>query len=77
MNKTESSSLLLSESELEELVGSPRVCSQIEWLTKNRWRYVLSRTGRPRVSRAFAMAVLGSSTTQASPTEPIWSTEAR
>jgi len=65
--------LLLTNDELAELVGSSRVCAQITWLQKNGWRYVLSRTGHPRVSRDFFLDAMGRQDAfRASRSEPNW-----
>lgn len=44
--------LCLTEDELRDLTDSPFASLQMEWLDANRWPYVLSRRGKPKVARA-------------------------
>jgi hypothetical protein len=67
-------SILLNSDELTELTGTKRVCLQIDWLNRHGWRYVLSRTGAPRVAREYFSSRLGQvSERQESQSAPDWS----
>jgi hypothetical protein len=53
-------SLCLTDDELlEDLTGSPLPSLQMQWLDAQRWIYVVSRRGRPRVARAYAEQRMG------------------
>ena len=43
--------LFLSHDELADLTGFKAPHCQARWLTRNRWRYVLTRRKEPRVAR--------------------------
>ena len=43
--------LFLTRSELVELTGFKAAHCQARWLTRNRWRFVLTRRNEPRVAR--------------------------
>ena len=43
--------LCLTPAELIELTGFKAAHCQVRWLTRNRWRFVLSRSKAPRVAR--------------------------
>ncbi len=46
--------MFLTAEELAELTGYVRQADQRRWLTKHRWIFEVSVTGRPVVSRKFA-----------------------
>jgi hypothetical protein len=43
--------LFLTRAELVELTGFKAAHCQARWLTRNRWRFVLTRRNEPRVAR--------------------------
>jgi hypothetical protein len=43
--------LFLTRDELAELTGFKAAHCQARWLTRNRWRFVLTRRNEPRVAR--------------------------
>lgn len=43
----------LTNEELSALAGSRQKSLQIEWLNSEGWPHVITRTGHPRVSRAY------------------------
>ena len=45
------SDLFLTADELADLTGFKAPHCQARWLTRNRWRYVLTRRNAPRVAR--------------------------
>ena len=45
--------MFLSPEELRELTGGAIRRKQIEWLRRERWRFVLDLGGRPRVDRRY------------------------
>jgi hypothetical protein len=45
--------MFLSPEELRELTGGAIRRKQIEWLRRERWRFVLDLEGRPRVDRRY------------------------
>lgn len=45
--------MFLSHEELRELTGGAIRRRQIEWLRRERWRFVLDLDGRPRVDRRY------------------------
>ena len=57
--------LRLSSEELNELIGSNRKKSQIEWLGTRGWRFDLDVNGSPIVMRSFLENRLGVSTGRA------------
>lgn len=69
-------SLCLTDAELSDLVGSPLAGLQMEWLDAQRWPYVLTRRGKPRVARALfeqRMGVTVAANDAGVRTEPDWS----
>ncbi|MFZ5544016.1 MAG: DUF4224 domain-containing protein [Pseudomonadota bacterium] len=46
-------SLTLTNDEIAELSGYTNAEDQIKWLKANRFKFVLDRWGKPRVSRAY------------------------
>jgi hypothetical protein len=70
-------SLCLTDDELLELTGSPLPSLQMQWLDGQRWIYVVSRRGRPRVARAYAeqrlgVQPLGAANDETPATRPEW-----
>lgn len=47
------SGLFLTEDEMRALTDAVRSPTQIAWLRDNRWLFEISRTGKPRVARAY------------------------
>lgn len=45
--------MFLSPEELRQLTGGAIRRRQIEWLRRERWRFVLDLEGRPRVDRRY------------------------
>ena len=45
--------LFLTDHELQALTDAVRSPTQIAWLRDNRWLFEISRTGKPRVARAY------------------------
>lgn len=43
--------LFLTKEELAELTGFKAAHCQVRWLTRNRWRFALTRRKEPRVAR--------------------------
>ncbi|MEM5325218.1 DUF4224 domain-containing protein [Paraburkholderia sp. JHI2823] len=54
----------LTTSELADLIGCKpnQRTSMINWLSDNRWKFVIDRNGIPKVARAFRDLKLGLST---------------
>ncbi|MEK8087010.1 DUF4224 domain-containing protein [Aquabacterium sp. A3] len=53
------SDLFLTAEELTELTGFKTSAGHAKWLEKNRWRYVLTRSMQPRVSREYFLDRMG------------------
>lgn len=52
-------SLMLTDSELQELTGYVRMADQRKWLSARGWRFEVAANGRPGVSRSYAEKQLG------------------
>jgi hypothetical protein len=52
-------SLTLSDQELIDMTGYVMPGWQIKWLKAHGWCYVVTKGGRPKVSRKFAEQMLG------------------
>jgi hypothetical protein len=52
--------LFLTSDELTELTGFKTSGGHVRWLEKNRWRFVLTRSKQPRVSREYFQERMGS-----------------
>ena len=57
--------LFLTRSELVELTGFKAAHCQARWLTRNRWRFVLTRHNEPRVARDHFNSRMGCSSGKA------------
>jgi hypothetical protein len=53
------STLFLTRDELVELTGFKSALGQTRWLDKNRWRYALTCSKKPRVARAYFQERIG------------------
>lgn len=64
--------LFLTDDELKALTHAVRSPTQIEWLRNNRWLFEISRTGKPRVARAYLerRMVGGEQVHEIAPAEP-------
>jgi hypothetical protein len=51
--------ITLTHEELAELTDCRRTVGQIAWLRERRWVFELGRTGKPKVSRKYALSKLG------------------
>lgn len=52
--------LFLTHEELTDLTGFKTSKGHAQWLTVNRWRFVLTRSRQPRVSRDYFLERMGS-----------------
>lgn len=52
-------SIILSNDEVAEITGYVRLADQRKWFKARGWKFEVSATGRPIVSRAYANQVLG------------------
>ncbi len=52
--------LFLTPDELVDLTGFKTSGGHARWLEKNRWRFVLTRSKQPRVSRDYFLERMGS-----------------
>lgn len=52
--------LFLTSDELTDLTGFKTSGGHAKWLEKNRWRFVLTRSRQPRVSREYFQERMGS-----------------
>jgi len=59
------SGLFLTSGELEELTGFKSALGQARWLDRNRWRYALTCSKKPRVSRDYFQERVGARSTVA------------
>lgn len=48
--------LRLSRDELCEIINSSRIKTQIDWLSKNKWPFLLDHHGRPVVFKHFVFS---------------------
>ena len=55
--------LFLTGDELADLTGFKAPHCQARWLTRNRWRFVLTKRNKPRVARDHFNERMGCSTT--------------
>lgn len=61
--------LFLTPAELIELTGFKTSGGHARWLEKNRWRFVLTKSMQPRVSRDYFLERMGSTRGKTSSTE--------
>ncbi len=66
-------SLCLTSDELWELTGYQLPARQRGWLERHGWHYAEDRTGRPKVSRAYAEQMLSGGAGAPSRPEPDFS----
>lgn len=52
------SALFMTPDDLQELTGYRRHADQRRWLTTHGWRFEVSATGKPTVSRQYAETML-------------------
>lgn len=60
------SGLFLTADELAELTGFRSARGQARWLDKNRWRYAVTGSGKPRVTRDYFGSRVGAAASAAS-----------
>lgn len=53
------SNSFMTKEELIELTDRQLPSKQIDWLRKNAWKYAVSATGRPKVSREYFSFKMG------------------
>jgi len=51
--------LFLTHEELVELTGFKQTKGHVRWLERNHWRFVLTRSQRPRVARDYFLDRMG------------------
>ncbi|HSV70285.1 MAG TPA: DUF4224 domain-containing protein [Methylibium sp.] len=59
------SGLFLTADELAELTGFRSARGQARWLDKNRWRYAVTGSGKPRVTRDYFGSRVGAAAASA------------
>lgn len=71
--------LCLTDEELRDLTDTAYATLQMEWLDANRWPYVMSRRGRPKVARALfeeRMGIRVAAEGATGQTSPDWTADA-
>lgn len=65
--------LLLSDDELRDLTGYKRAADQCRWLEARKWKFELSVSGKPRLSRAYVESRLSDNAVTPKAWEPDFS----
>lgn len=64
--------MFMTETELYDLTGYKSPSAQVRWLKAHAWKFVLTCTGKPRVSRTYCEQKLGVKRADAEDDQPNW-----